>query len=177
MNDRLHEVIAQCAVIHEHNINKNIIYDLNEVQDALNEYDSDVKEHYLTLLMQFYFQKNSLSNLQELLLQGFRFDMRFTDVVEAFCNLKDDEDNVIEFFEENVLMLRDKVTKDDLERIYNYYKQNEKYENFIKEPLEIIKRNRYVCAKAYKLGGDLASFFIIEDLLESLKRDMPFLLD
>ena len=177
MNDRLHEIIAQCAVIHKTNINENIIDDLDKIELVLEDVDSDVKEHYLTLLMQYYFQKNKIEQLKELLLHGFKFDLRFTDVVEAFMNLKDDEDNVIEFFEDSIVMLKDKILDSDLEQIYNYYHANLKYKNFIDEPINLIKKNRYVCAHAYKSGKDFAKFFINEDLLASLKRDMPFLLD
>ncbi|WP_428028717.1 hypothetical protein, partial [Arcobacter sp.] len=167
---------AQCAIIHEKNINENIIFDLEKVEENLSEYDSDVKEHYLTLLMQYYFQNNKIEQLKELLLQGFKFDMRFIDVVEAFCHLKDDEENVIEFLEDNVVMLKDSVMEEDLKMMYDYYQNNLEYKNFIDEPLELIKRNRYVCVQAFKSKEEFAKLFLNEDLLKSLQRDMPFLL-
>ena len=176
MSERLHEILAQCAVIHEDNINENIIDDLEKIEDKLDNVDSDVKEHYLTLLMQYYFQNNKIEQIKELLLQGFKFDMRFIDVVEAFCHLKDDEDNVIEFFEDNVVMLKDSVTDDDLKKMYDYYHDNLEYKNFIEEPLNLIKRNRYICVHAYKSKADFAKFFLNEDLFQSIERDMPFLL-
>ena len=176
MSERLHEILAQCAVIHEDNINENIIDDLEKIEDKLDNVDSDVKEHYLTLLMQYYFQNNKIEQIKELLLQGFKFDMRFIDVVEAFCHLKDDEDNVIEFFEDNVVMLKDSVTDDDLKKMYDYYHDNLEYKNFIDEPLNLIKRNRYICAHAYKSKAGFAKFFLNEDLFQSIERDMPFLL-
>jgi hypothetical protein len=176
MSERLHEVLAQCAVIHEDNINENIIDDLEKIEEKLDGVDSDVKEHYLTLLMQYYFQNNKIEQIKELLLQGFKFDMRFVDVVEAFCHLKDDEENVIEFFEDNVVMLKDSVTDDDLKKMYEYYQDNLEYKNFIEEPLNLIKRNRYICVHAYKSKAWFAKFFLNEDLLQSLERDMPFLL-
>lgn len=176
MSDRLHEIIAECAIIHDDVIKDDIIENLDLIEERLEEVDSDVREHYLTLLMQYYFQKNSLENLQNLLLQGFRFDMRFSDIAEAFCHLKDDEDNVIEFLEDNVVMLKDNINVDDLKKIYSYYTTHKEYENFISEPLSLIKKNRYVCAKAYKIKEEFAKLFINEDLLDSLKRDLPFLL-
>ncbi len=176
MDDRLHEVIAKCAIIHETNIKTNIIDDLDKIVENLSEEDSDVKEHYLTLLMQYYFQKNKLEQLKQLLLDGYKFDMRFIDIVEAFCHLKDDEDNVIEFLEDNVVMLKDSITDNDLNKMYEYYQSNLEYKNFIDEPLNLIKKNRYVCAQAYKSKEEFAKFFLNEDLLESLKRDMPFIL-
>jgi len=176
MNDRLHEIIAKCAVIHETNINENIIFDLDKIEEKLEDVDSDIKEHYLTLLMQFYFQQNSVEQLKSLLLQGFKFEMRFSDIVEAFLHLKDDEENVIEFLEDNVVMLKDAVTDANLKDIYNYYCAHPEYKNFIDEPLELIKKNRYVCAHAYKSQEQITKFFINEDLLHSLKNDMPFLL-
>ncbi|ADG93032.1 hypothetical protein Arnit_1374 [Arcobacter nitrofigilis DSM 7299] len=176
MDNRLHEIMAQCAIIHETNIKTNIIDDLDKIEENLSNGDSDVKEHYLTLLMQYYFQKNKLEQLKQLLLEGYKFDMRFIDIVEAFCHLKDDEDNVIEFFEDNVVMLKDSITDNDLKKMYEYYQSNLEYKNFIDEPLNLIKKNRYVCAQAYKSKEEFAKFFLNEDLLESLKRDMPFIL-
>ncbi len=176
MDDRLHEIIAQCAIIHETNINENIIDDLDKIEDKLSDEESDIREHYLTLLMQYYFQNNKIEQIKQLLLQGFKFDMRFIDIVEAFLHLKDDEENVIEFFEDNVVMLKDVVTDNDLKKMYEYYQENLEYKNFIEEPLNLIKRNRYVCVHASKSNEEFARFFLNEDLLESIQRDMPFLL-
>ncbi|MGB5918972.1 hypothetical protein [Arcobacter sp.] len=176
MDDKIHEVMAQCAIIHEKNIKTNIINDLDKIEENLNEGDSDVKDHYLSLLMQYYFQKNKLEQLKQLLLEGYKFDMRFIDVVEAFCHLKDDEDNVIEFLGDNVVMLKDSITDNDLKKMHEYYQSNLEYKNFIDESLDLIKKNRYVCAQAYKSKEEFAKFFLNEDLLESLKRDMPFIL-
>ncbi|WP_419768790.1 hypothetical protein [Arcobacter sp.] len=176
MDKRLHEIMAQCAIIHETNIKTNIIDDLDKIEENLSEGDSDVKDHYLSLLMQYYFQKNKLEQLKQLLLEGYKFDMRFIDVVEAFCHLKDDEDNVIEFLGDNVVMLKDSITDNDLKKMYDYYQSNLEYKNFIDESLDLIKKNRYVCAQAYKSKEEFAKFFLNEDLLESLKRDMPFIL-
>ncbi|PLY08958.1 MAG: hypothetical protein C0626_08025 [Arcobacter sp.] len=176
MDDRLHEIIARCAIIHETNINENIVDDLEKIEDKLSDEEDDIIEHYFTLLMQYYFQNNKVEQLKELLLKGFKFDMRFIDVVEAFCHLKDDEENVIEFLEDNVVMLKDNITNDNLKKMYEYYHENLEYKNFIEEPLNLIKRNRYVCVKAHKSKEEFAKFFLNEDLLESLQRDMPFLL-
>ncbi|WP_419764555.1 MAG: hypothetical protein ACNI28_12320 [Arcobacter sp.] len=176
MDDRLHEIMAQCAILHEKNINENIINDLDKIEEKLSKEDSDIREHYLTLLMQYYFQNNKVEQLKELLLQGFKFDMRFIDIVEAFLHLKDDEENVIEFFEDNIVMLKDKVTDEDLKKMYDYYHENLEYKNFIEEPLNLIKRNRYVCVQAHKSKEEYSKFFLNQDLLESLERDMPFLL-
>lgn len=176
MSDRLHEIIGQCAFIHETNIKEKIINDVEKIEIKIEKYDEDIKEHYFMLLMQYYFQNNNLEQLKNLLLKGFKFDLRFTDIVEAFLNLKDDEDNVIEFFEDNVVMLKDKIEIDDLKKIYNYYHENIKYKNFIDESLNLIKKNRYVCACAYKSKVEFSNFFINKDLLESIQRDLPFLL-
>ena len=176
MDKRLHEIMAQCAIIHETNIKTNIIDDLDKIEENLSEGDSDVKDHYLSLLMQYYFQKNKLEQLKQLLLEGYKFDMRFIDVVEAFCHLKDDEDNVIEFLGDNVVMLKDSITDNDLKKMYDYYQSNLEYKNFIDESLDLIKKNRYVCAQSYKSKEEFTKFFLNEDLLESLKRDMPFIL-
>lgn len=177
MNDRLHEIIAQCAVIHETNLKEGIIKKLSKVEEKLEKVDDDVKEHYLKLLMQYYFQINHLKGLKKLLLQGFRFDLRFEDIKEAFIHIQEHEDNVIEFFEDAVVMLKDTINNNDLEKMYNYYQKHESYQHYLENALNFIKRNRYVCAHAYKSKDEqYASFFINDDLLESLKRDLPYLL-
>ncbi len=176
MNDRLHEIIAQCSVIHETNISENIINDLDKIEIKLATYESDIKEHYLKLLLQYYFQNNNLKCAQKLLLQGFKFDMRFDDIKEAFIHIKDESENVIEFFEDNVVLLKDVIQDEELKQMYEYYINNKSYQINMKEPLALIKRNRYVCAHVHKCANDYHKFFLNEDLLESLQRDMPFLL-
>lgn len=175
MNDRLHEIIAQVAVLHEHFENRNQLHDLEKIEARLEDVDEDVKEHYLKLLMQYYFQSNDLENLQALLLQGIKFDLRFEDIKEAFIHIQQEE-NVIEFFEDSVVLLKDEVLDEYLEQMYTYYHQNPQYRDFLAMPLNLIKRNRYVCAKAYKSKEDYAHFFLNKDLLKSLEEDMPFLL-
>lgn len=175
MKDRLHEIMAQCVVILEENISTGIIDNLYAIEEKLSNVDSDVKEHYLMLLLQYYFQKNNLENVQKLLLQGFKFEMRFSDIKEAFIHIKEDEDNVIEFFEDNVVMLRDIIQDEDLIDIYEYYHRNKKYQRYLEEPLALIRKNRYVCVHAYKHTIYCSDFFLNKDLLESLMRDMPFL--
>ena len=176
MNDRLHEIIAQCAVIHENNLKEGIIKNTEKVEEKLESVEEDVKEHYLKLLMQYYFQINHLEGLKELLLQGFRFDLRFEDIKEAFVHIQEHEDNVIEFFEDAVVMLKDTIRDDELKQMYDYYQKNESYQHYLDDALNLIKRNRYVCAYSFKSEEDFASFFVNEDLLESLKRDLPYLL-
>ena len=175
MNDRLHEIIAQCAVIHDDNLKSGEIKKLKKVEEKLENFDDDVKEHYLKLLMQYYFQINHLKGLKKLLLQGFKFDLRFEDIKEAFIHIKEDEDNVIEFFEDSVVMLKDTVTDDLLKEMYDYYNENEKYQHYLEDALSYIRKNRYVCAYAYKRKVEFARFFINEDLLESLQEDLPYL--
>ena len=176
MSDRLHEIIAQCAIIHEENLKTGIIKKLKTVETKLEEVDKDVKEHYLMLLMQYYFQINHLKGLKKLLLQGFKFDLRFEDIKEAFMHIKEHEDNVIEFFEDGVVMLKDSINDNQLQEMYNYYNSNASYQHYLEDALELIRKNRYVCAYAYKSKEDYCKFFINDDLLESLKRDLPYLL-
>ncbi len=175
MNDRLHEIIAQCAVIHETNIKEGIIDNLDAIEEKLESTDDDTKEHYLKLLMQYYFQQNNLEGLQGLLLQGFKFDMRFEDIKEAFIHIKEDEENVIEFFEDNVVMLKDVIEEEQFQDMYNYFHSHENYQHYLEDALELIKRNRYVCAQAYKSKTDYAKFFLNDDLLDSLLNDLPYL--
>lgn len=175
MSDKLHEIIAQCAVIHNTNIESGIINNLGEIEKKLLDVDDDVTEHYLKLLMQYYFQKNNLIGLQKLLLQGYQFDLRFEDIKEAFFHIKS-KDSVIEFFEDNVVMLKDVINESDLKDIYDFYLKNDKRQEFLDFSLMLIKKNRYVCAKAFKCEHEFAKFFINKDLLESIQRDMPYLL-
>ena len=175
MNDRLHEIIAQCAVIHNTNIQDGIIKDLDEVEDRLNGIDSDVKEHYLTLLMQYYFQQNYRKGLEKLLLQGYKFELRFEDIKEAFLHITKDKECVIEFFEDHVVMLKDVVQDEDLKAMYDFY-QSSPLKDRLDESLVFIKKNRYVCAKAHKIQTVYSNFFVNEDLLELLQRDLPYLL-
>jgi len=175
MSDRLHEIIAQCAVIHNTNIESGIIYNLGEIEKKLEDIDDDVTEHYLKLLMQYYFQNNNLVGLQKLLLQGYQFDLRFEDIKEAFFHIKNKE-SVIEFFEDSVVMLKDTINDSDLKDIYDFYIKNEELQEALDFSLMLIKKNRYVCAKAFKCEHEFAKFFVNEDLLASIQRDMPYLL-
>ena len=177
MSDRLHEIIGEIAIIHDNLIQTNIINNAKEVLDFIKNYDTDIKKHYLNLLLQYYFQKNDLKNLQELLLVGAKFDMRFDDVKEAFLNIKSDEENVIEFMQENVVFVKEEIKAEFLKTMYEYYISNVDFQSALEQAVELIKRNRYVCAFCYKneKGEEFAKFFLNEDLLESLKRDLPYL--
>ncbi|MGA1933203.1 hypothetical protein ACH5BF_10870 [Arcobacter sp. YIC-464] len=176
MSDRLHEVIAQIGVLHNELINNEKINDANLVFEYIEDYDNDVQEHYLNLLLQYYFQKNQLSNLKELLLVGAKFDMRFSDVQEAFLNIKNNQENVIEFMEESIIFIKDEI-KDELEKMFEYYNQDIDNQVNLEQSIEVIKRNRYICAYCHKnIEKEECKFFLNEDLLESLKRDLPYLL-
>jgi len=178
MSDRLHEIIAEIGVLHKELIQSKKIENANEVFNYIEDFDSDVREHYLNLLLQYYFQKNDLENLKELLLVGAKFDMRFSDVKNAFLNIKASGENVIEFMEESVVFLKDNDLEYNLNDMYSYYTQNESIQVNLEEALELIKRNRYVCAHCYKNENkSYSKLFLNEDLLDSLKRDLPYLLD
>lgn len=177
MSDRLHEIIAEIGVLHKELIDSKKIDDANEVFEYIEDLESDVREHYLNLLLQYYFQKNDLKNLQELLLVGAKFDMRFSDVKSAFLNIKSSGENVIEFMEESIVFLKDTDLEDNLREMYSYYIENEDLQVDLEQALELIKRNRYVCAHCYKNDSNVYSkLFLNENLLESLKRDLPYLL-
>lgn len=174
MSERLHEIIAEVAKLHEYFESNKLLDNLEKIEEHLSSVESDVKEHYLVLLLQYYFQINDLENLQKLLLQGIKFDMRFDDIKEAFVHIKD-ENSVIEFLEENVVFLKDEITTEALTQMYDYYVNNEALHPILKDSLELIKKNRYVCAKAFRNECEACKFFINKDLLESLQNDMPFL--
>lgn len=178
MSDRLHEIIAQIAVIHKELQVDDKIFDFDYVKTYMDDKSSDVQEHYFKLLLQFYFQENNLENLKKLLLLGYQFDLRMDDIKRAFINIKTNEENVIEFFEENVVFVKDSDIEVPLQEMYEYYNSSsDEIKVCLEEAVELIKRNRYVCAYAYKNEQfSFAKFFLNEDLLESLKRDLPYLL-
>lgn len=177
MSDRLHEIIGEIGVIHKELLKDDKIFDFEYVKQFVEDRSSDVIEHYFNLLLQFYFQENDLKNLKEVLLLGHRFDMRMEDIEKAFTNIKSNDENVIEFMEENVVFLKDTNIEAPLQTMYGYYKENEELQVCLEQTIELIKRNRYVCAYAYKNSEyEFAKFFLNEDLLESLKRDLPHLL-
>lgn len=174
MSERLHEIIAEVAMLHSNFENNNILHDLEQIEEKLETVENDVKEHYYKLLMQYYFQTNDLKNLQKLLLEGIKFDMRFEDIKEAFIHIKD-ENSVIEFLEENVVFLKDEILEEYLKQMYEYYHAHPELQIFLNDSLELIKKNRYVCAKAFKSELEYCKFFINRELLNSLQNDMPFL--
>ena len=177
MGDRIHEIIGEIGIIHNTLIETNKILEAEEVFEFIEDYDTDVQEHYLNLLLQYYFQKNDLKNLKELLLVGAKFDIRFEDIKEAFLNIKSKDENVIEFLEDAVVFIKEKIQEEDLKDIYNYYKSNVEFQEFLNTTIELIKKNRYVCVYCFfNPDTQYGKFFLNEDLLISLKRDLPYLL-
>ena len=176
MSDRLHEIIGEIGIIHKELLKDFKIFDFEYVKKYMEDKEDDVIEHYFNLLLQFYFQENSLSNLKELLLLGHKFDMRMDDIEKAFLHIKSNEENVIEFLEDSVVFVKDTNIEVPLQTMYKYYKENEELQVNLEQAVELIKRNRYVCVYAYKNKEyDFAKFFLNEDLLESLQRDLPHL--
>ncbi len=178
MSDRLHEIIAEIGVIHKDLINDGKIDDIEYVFEYIENYEDDIKEHYLKLLLQYYFQQNSIENVKELLILGYKFDLRMEDIKEAFLHITSNEENVIELLEDNVVFFKDTNYEEPLKSMYEYYiNGDDELKVILEETVELIKRNRYVCAYAFKnQQQDFARFFLNEDLLESLKRDLPYLL-
>ncbi len=177
MNDRLHEIIAEVAIIHKSLLSNEKIEDIDYVLEYIEDYEDDIKEHYLKLVLQYYFQQNSIENFKELLILGYKFDLRMEDIKEAFLNIKSNDENVIELLEDNVVFFKDSNYEEPLTVMYEHYLANEKLQVILEETIELIKRNRYVCAYCYKNKKfDFAKFFLNEDLLESLQRDLPYLL-
>lgn len=177
MSDRLHEIIGEIGVLHSTLIDNGKINDADEVFEFIGNYDEDVKKHYLNLLLQYYFQKNDLDNLKKLLLVGAKFDIRFEDIKEAFLNIRSEKENVIEFMEDSVIFIKDNTLDENLDLIYEHIILNPQLNEYINSTIELIKKNRYVCAFCYKnLQKRYAEFFLNSDLLESLKRDLPYLL-
>ena len=178
MSDRLHEILAQVSVIHKHLLENEKIEDVDYVLEYIEKFDDDIKDHYLKLLLQYYFQKNSIENFKQILLLGYKFDLRIDDIKEAFLNIKTNDENVIEFLEENVVFFKDTNYEEPLKTIYEHYQNSDdELKVILEQSLELLRRNRYICAYAYKnKDKEFARFFLNEDLLESLKRDLPYLL-
>ena len=177
MSDKIHEIIGEIGIIHNKLIETNKIAEAEAVFEFIEDYDTDVQEHYLNLLLQYYFQKNDLTNLKEVLLVGAKFDMRFDDVKEAFLSIKSNEENVIEFMQENVVFVKEEIKAEYLKPMFEYYNNNIDLQSGLEQAIELIKRNRYVCAFCYKNNDEeFSKFFLNEDLLESLKRDLPYLI-
>ena len=177
MSDRLHEIIAEIGSFHNEFLKDGTIKKAEDVFIAIEQKDTDIQEHYLNLLLQYYFQENELVNVKEVLLTGAKFEMRFSDVKEAFLNIKSSDENVIEFMNESIVFIKDSNLDSALHQMYTYYKNNKDLQVNLEEAIEVIKRNRYVCAHCYKtLHKEESQFFLNEDLLESLKRDLPYLL-
>lgn len=176
MSDRLHEIIGEIGVLHNQLLENRKIENAIEVLEIVKNYEIDVQKHYLNLLLQYYFQQNDLKNLKELLLVGAKFDIRFEDVKEAFINIKSDNENVIEFLEDAVIFIKEKINENDLKEIYDYYMTNLQLQDILKDTVELIKKNRYVCVYCFNNSNTLyGKFFLNEDLLISLKRDLPYL--
>ncbi|WP_417327630.1 hypothetical protein [Halarcobacter sp.] len=177
MNDRLHEILGEIGIIHKSLLDNQKIDDVEYVLEYLDGFEDDVKDHYLKLLLQYYFQQNNLNNVKELLLLGYKFDLRMEDIKLAFLNIKSNEENVIDFLDDNVVFLKDSNMEEPLKKMYTYYMENEALQATLEETVELLKRNRYICAYAYKNRDyNFARFFLNEDLLQSLKEDMPYLL-
>lgn len=176
MSDRLHEIMGEIGIIHSQLIENNKLLDVNEVLEYIKNYKKDVQEHYLNLLLQHYFQQNDLKNFKQLLLIGAKFDMRFEDVKDAFLNIKSKDENVIEFMEDNIKFIKENININDLKDIYEYYENNPTLQHFLKDIIELIKKNRYVCVCSFNnQSSEYGKFFLNEDLLNSLKKDLPYL--
>lgn len=177
MSDRLHEIIAQISVLHNDYIKNKKIDDADIIIDDLSNKDEDLKDHYLKLLLQYYFQQNDLRNVKKILLLGYKFDITFDDVQLAFCNIKNSSENVVEFFDDSIVFVKDKNIKEPLHKIYDFYNSNESNKVNLEQAVDVIRKNRYICAFVYKHPElSFSEFFLNEDLLESLKRDLPYLL-
>ena len=79
--------------------------------------------------------------------------------------------------QENVVFVKEEIKAEFLKTMYEYYISNVDFQSALEQAVELIKRNRYVCAFCYKnnKSEEFFKFFLNEDLLESLKRDLPYL--
>lgn len=177
MSDRLHEIIGQIGIFHNEFIKSNKIKDVDIILDELANEEEDLLNHYCKLLLQYYFQENDIENVKKLLLAGYKFDIKMDDVQAAFCNIKSGKENVIEFLDESIVFLKDTNFEKPLEQMYKYYNSNEENKVNLEHAISIIQKNRYVCAYAYKnQNKNYTKLFLNEGLLDSLKRDLPYLL-
>lgn len=176
MSDRLHEIMGEIGILHNELIENEKIFNATEVLEYIKNYEVDTQKHYLNLLLQYYFQQNDLKNFKQLLLVGAKFDIRFEDVKDAFLNIKSEDENVIEFMEDSVKFIKENIDMKHLKDIYEYHENNPSLNDTFKNVIELIRKNRYVCvACSNNENSEYAKFFLNKDLLESLKRDLPYL--
>lgn len=177
MNERLHEIIVEISQIHKEILKQGLQSSVAQVEAFIKKRDADIKEHYLNLLMQYYFQNNDLKNLKELLLKGCRFSLRFNDIKEAFLHTQD-EGSVITFLDDNVVHLKDSVEAKDLQVMHKYFlEQDQEIQTYLLPSIELIRKNRMVCIlTAHYQHEPWAVFFFHKELYESIERDTPHLL-
>ena len=177
MSNKLNKMIIDINNIHEHLLKNNQIDNLNYILDYMDDYDYEVKEQYLKLLLRYYFQNNQVNNLKELYSLGYRFDLQIEDIKSALLNISSKDENVIEFLQDEVLFTKYKNYKTSLREIYSYYlSANNKQKENIEFSINLLRKNIYICAYSYKNKSyDFAYFFLDQSLLSSLKEDLPFL--
>ena len=177
MSDMLNKLILDINTIHEHLLKNEQIDNLNYILNFVDDYDSEVKEQYLKLLLRFYFQNNQIQNLKELYSLGYRFDLRIEDIKSALLNISSNDENVIEFLQDDVLFSKYKNYRKSLEEIYSFYvNANSKQKENLEFSINLLRKNIYICAYSYKnKNHDFAYFFLDESLLSTLKDDLPFL--
>lgn len=178
MSTKLNIVTSKISEIHEHLLNTKKINDLNYALTYVESYDDIVREHYLSILLKYYFHQNDIDNFKQLSSIGYKFDITMEDIEFAFLNITTEGENVIELQEESVLFFKDTNYRSSLKAIYEYYHHaDDELKKTFDRVINLLKKNNYICAFCH-MNRDLGftSLFLDETLLSFLKKELPFLL-
>lgn len=178
MKQTAEEIIAKVAIVHKQLVESDKINDIENVFETIKEFHHEEQEYYLSYLFQYYFHNNDVKNLERILAVGIKYEVKFYDIAQAFVHIKKEGESVIELLEESILFIKDTNLEDELQSMYDYYMANESLRTILDDSLTIIKENRYVCVHCYKYSmAEYSQFFLDKELLDSIKNDMPYLLN
>ena len=178
MSIGLSKLILDLNKIHKVLLIENKIDDLDYVFDYIKDYDYEVREQYLNILIKYYFQNNQVENFKELTSLGYKFDLKMDDIKLAFLSINDNEENVIQLYESDVVFFKDTNYSVPLRIIYDHYQNSDNNKKeILEETVSLLRKNQYISAFSYKNKElDFGKFFLDEDVISLLKKDLPFLL-
>lgn len=178
MSIGLNKLILDINKIHKTLLIDKKIDNLDYVLEFIKDYDYEVREQYLNILIKYYFQQNQVKNFKELLTLGYSFDLTMEDIKLAFLNIKDNEENVIELYESNVVFFKDTNYSVPLRIIYDHYQNvDDDKKKVLDSTVNLLRKNQYISAFSYRNKNlDFGNFFLDEDIVALLKEDFPFLL-
>lgn len=178
MSVGLNNLILNINKIHKTLLHKEKIHNLDYVIDFIKDYNYEVKEQYLSILLKYYFQNNQVKNLKELSSLGYKFELTMDDIKSAFLNITSDEENVIQVYQSDIVFLKDRNYSIPLKIIYDCYQNSDDEKKMLLDKtIDLLKKNQYICAYSYKNKNlDFGKFFLDDELVTLLKEELPFLL-